>query len=196
MKKYVIYARVSTVDKQSVESQLAILREYWKSRWLTIVKEYIDKTSGSKDSRPELDLLIDDAKKRKIDWILVFRFDRYSRSLKFLISSLELFQRLWIEFISYSENIDSSSSSWKLMFTMISAFAEFERNIIKERIMSWIFNAKQKWIILGRPKVDTDIEKIIKLKESWLSFRDIADKLKLKKSNVYNKYNSYMLIQV
>ncbi len=191
-----IYARVSTIDKQDLQTQLLPLREYSKARGFTIYKEYTDKISWWKESRPELDKLLEDAQKRKIDWVLVFRFDRFSRSTRQLINTLELFNNIWVNFISYQEQIDTSSPMWKVLFTMISAFAEFEKSIIQERVRAWIHKARIKWKTLWRPKVDTDILKIVKLKESWMTFRDIAEKMKLKKSNVYNKYNSYKLNQV
>ena len=133
---------------------------------------------------------MNDVNKRKIDWVLVFRFDRFSRSTKQLINTLELFNSLWVDFISYNENIDTSTPAWKVLFTMIWAFAEFERSIIKERVKSWLEKAKKKWVKLWRPKVYWNTNEIIKLKNTWLSFREIATKLWLKKSNVYNIYNS------
>lgn len=196
MKKIAIYWRTSTTDKQDLDTQLIPLREFAKARWFFIYNEYVDKISWWKENRPELDKLMEDAQKRKIDWVLVFRFDRFSRSTKHLINTLELFNNLWIDFISYNENIDTSTPVGKVLFTMISAFSEFEKSIIQERVRAWIHKARIKWKTLWRPKVDTDILKIVKLKESWKTFRDIAEKMKLKKSNVYNKYNSYMLNQV
>ncbi|NUJ97488.1 recombinase family protein [Candidatus Gracilibacteria bacterium] len=196
MKRIAIYGRTSTTDKQDLDTQLIPLREYAKARGFFIYNEYVDKISGGKESRPELDKLIEDAQKRKIDGVLVFRFDRFSRSTRHLINSLELFNNLGIDFISYNENIDTSTPVGKVLFTMISAFSEFEKSIIQERVRAGIHKARVKGKTLGRPKVDTDILKIVKLKESGMTFRDIAEKMKLKKSNVYNKYNSYKLNQV
>ena len=187
-----IYARVSTLDKQNLDTQLIPLREYAKARWFEIYKEYTDKISWAKENRPWLNQLLDDAKKRKIQTILILRFDRFSRSTRQLINSLELFNTLWIDFISYTENIDTSSAAWKVLFTMIWAFAEFERSIIRERVIAWLNRVKAKGVILGRPKIYVDKNKIVKLKESWLSFRQIADKMKLKKSNVYSIYKECM----
>ncbi len=191
-----IYARVSTLDKQDLDTQLIPLREYAKARWFTIFKEYVDKISWSKENRPNLDLLMNDVKKRKIDWVLVFRFDRFSRSTKHLINTLELFNSLWVNFISFNENIDTSTPAGKVLFTMIWAFAEFERSIIKERVKAGINKARSKWVILWRPKIYANKSKILSLKEKWLSFREIAEKMKLKKSNVYNIYKECMLNKV
>ncbi|NVP18061.1 recombinase family protein [Candidatus Gracilibacteria bacterium] len=193
MKKVGIYTRVSTRDKQDLEVQLLPLRQYAQARGFFIYKEYSDKISGAKESRPGLDSLMDDAKKRKIDSVLIFRFDRFSRSTKQLINSLDLFNSLGIDFISYSENIDTSSPAGKVLFTMISAFAEFERNIIGERVRAGIEKAKANGVTLGRKKLDVNIKRIVKLKEEGMTYRDIADKMRLKKSYVYNKYKEYKL---
>ncbi len=187
-----IYARVSTIDKQDLQTQLLPLREYSKARGFTIYKEYTDKISWWKESRPELDKLLEDAQKRKIDWVLVFRFDRFSRSTRQLINTLELFNNLWVNFISYQEQIDTSSPMWKVLFTMISAFAEFEKSIIQERVVAWLEKARKQWKTLWRPKIYWDIDKIAELKEKWYSFDKIAKKMNLKKTYVYYTYKEYL----
>lgn len=187
-----IYARVSTIDKQDLDTQLLPLREYCRARWFEIYKEYTDKMSWWKESRPELDKLLEDAYKRKYDSVLVFRFDRFSRSTSQLIRSLDLFNNLNINFISYSENIDTSSPAWKVLFTMISAFSEFEKSIIQERVRAWLNKARKQGKILWRPKIDWDIDKIAELRERWFSFDKIAKKMKLKKTYVYYTYKEYL----
>lgn len=187
-----IYARVSTIDKQDLQTQLLPLREYSKARGFTIYKEYTDKISWWKENRPELDKLLEDAQKRKIDWVLVFRFDRFSRSTRQLINTLELFNNLWVNFISYQEQVDTSSPMWKVLFTMISAFAEFEKSIIQERVIAWLEKARKQWKTLWRPKIYWDIDKIAELKEKWYSFDKIAKKMNLKKTYVYYTYKEYL----
>lgn len=187
-----IYARVSTIDKQDLDTQLLPLREYCRARWFEIYKEYTDKMSWWKESRPELNKLLEDAHKRKYDSVLVFRFDRFSRSTSQLIRSLDLFNNLNINFISYSENIDTSSPAWKVLFTMISAFSEFEKSIIQERVRAWLDKARKQGKILWRPKIDWDIDKIAELRERWFSFDKIAKKMKLKKTYVYYTYKEYL----
>jgi len=186
-----IYARISTFDKQDLDTQLIPLREYAKSRWFEIYDEYTDTVSWTKDSRPWLNRLIEDSQKRKIDWILVYRFDRFSRNLKHLVNSLDLFNSIWVNFISYFENIDTSSSIWKLLFWIIWAFAEFEKDLISDRVKEWLNKARVKWKSIWRPKVYIDVEKVAELKEKWLSFRDIAKKMKLKPSSVHFAYQKY-----
>jgi DNA invertase Pin-like site-specific DNA recombinase len=128
-----IYARVSTRD-QSCELQVRDLRSYCAARqWEAI--EYIDTGfSGSKESRPELNNLMDAARKRQFDAIVVWRFDRFARSTKHLLTALEEFRALGIQFISFQENIDTSSALGQALFTIVSAVAQLERDLIRERV--------------------------------------------------------------
>jgi len=129
-----LYARVSTTE-QSNESQLLDLRRYVSDRGWQTYKEYCDNgISGTKDSRPTLNELMGDAKKRKFDAVLVWRFDRFARSTRHLINALEEFKNLGIDFVSYQENIDTSSPLGGAIFTIISAVAQLERDIIAERV--------------------------------------------------------------
>jgi len=184
MKKVWIYARVSTIDKQDLETQLLLLKEYAKQRWRDIYNIYTDKISGSKEKRPWLDMLMDDAFKRKFDVVLVFRFDRMSRSTKHLITTLEQFKSLWIDFVSYQENIDTGTSIWQILFTLIWAFAEFERNVLRERVVAWLDRARQQWTKLWRPKKRVNTDLVVSLREEWLSLQKIADRIWVWKSSI------------
>ena len=182
-----LYMRVST-SEQSVEMQRADLRQYCEHRRFTIFHEYSDEgVSGTKDRRPALDHLMDDAKKRRFGTVLVWRFDRFARSTKHLISALEEFNHLRIAFISYQENIDTSSPLGKAMFTIVSAIAELERNIIVERIKAGMANAKARGVRFGpRPKVDSQLcQQISRMRAEGHSIRAIARSLRLAKSTVY-----------
>jgi DNA invertase Pin-like site-specific DNA recombinase len=172
-----IYCRVSTSD-QSVEMQLADLRSYCMQRGFTIFREYSDHgISGTKERRPALDELMADARKRKFDAVLVWRFDRFARSTKHLVTSLEEFQHLGIAFLSFHENVDTTSSLGKAMFTIISAIAELERNIIVERIKGGLRRAKALGKKIGRPGLQMDTERIMSLKIQGLSIRAIAKEM-------------------
>lgn len=187
MKRVWIYARVSTTDKgQDLTTQTLPLKEYAKQRGRTITKVYTDQISWSKEKRPWLDELMNDACKRKFDVVLVFRFDRMSRSTKQLITTLDTFRALGIDFVSYNENIDTSTPTWKMMFTMISAFAEFERSVIQERVKVWLLRAKKQGKKLWRPKKYVSKIKIQELRKAWCSIRDIAKKMKVSKSLVWS----------
>ena len=124
MKKVAIYARVSTSNKgQDLNTQLLPLKKYCKDKKRDIVQVYTDIMSWTKESRPSLNSLLDDAKEQKFDTVLVFRFDRISRSTKQLIDLLEKFRKLNISFISLNENIDTTTPTGAMMFTIIAAFA-------------------------------------------------------------------------
>ena len=172
-----IYARVSTKD-QSCELQVRDLRAYCTARGFDLVREYVDVgQSGAKDSRPELNKLMDDARKRQFDAIVVWRFDRFARSTKHLLSALEEFRSLGIQFISYQENIDTSSALGQALFTIVSAVAQLERDLIRERVSAGIRNARANGKKLGRPKSAVDRERILELKAQGHSLRQIAEKL-------------------
>lgn len=162
MKTVAIYTRVST-EEQSSDMQLIDLKEYVERRGYTIYEIYEDVISGATKERKALDRLMDDAKKRKFDVVLVWRFDRFARSLKMLVDSLALFQELGIDFISYKENIDTTTSMGRLIFHINSAYAEFEREIIRDRVRAGVKVKREKnnnqW---GRKMLSNELQQQIK----------------------------------
>ena len=181
-----IYARVSTLD-QDPGLQLRELRSYVKSRGLHVAGEFIDQVSGAKDDRPELNHLWQAVKARKVDTVLVWKFDRFARSTKQLIDALEEFRHLGVDFISITEQIDTSSPIGKAMFTMISAIAEFERSLISERVRAGIAKARAHGKRHGRSPIDREtVKKIKKLRSKKLSLRQIAAQLGISKDTVAN----------
>jgi DNA invertase Pin-like site-specific DNA recombinase len=184
-----IYARVSTKE-QSCEMQMRDLRAYCAARGFTIIRECIDiGQSGAKDSRPELNELMADARKRKFDSILVWRFDRFARSTKHLLLALEEFRSLGVQFISYQENIDTSSPLGQALFTIVSAVAQLERDLIRERVSAGIRNARANGKKLGRPSVKANLEDILQLKAEGHSLRKIAAKLGIGDGTVRDRLN-------
>lgn len=185
--KVAIYCRVSTSD-QSVAMQQADLRRYCEQRDFARFAEYIDEgISGTKQQRPALDRLMLDAKKRLFDTVLCWRFDRFARSTKHLITALDEFRHLGIEFISYQENIDTGSPLGKAMFTIVAAIAELERNIIAERIRGGIRRAREEGKRFGRRPI-TDREllgTVLRMKAQGRSIRAIAEAVKVSKSFVH-----------
>jgi DNA invertase Pin-like site-specific DNA recombinase len=172
-----IYARVSTKD-QSCQLQIRDLRAYCAARGFDLVREYVDVgQSGAKDSRPELNILMDDARKRQFDALVVWRFDRFARSTKHLLTALEEFRSLGIQFISYQENIDTSSALGQAMFTIVSAVAQLERDIIRERVNAGICNARANGKRLGRPSVMASVDRILELRAQGHSLQQIATEL-------------------
>jgi len=185
--KIAIYARVSTNNgQQSPEMQLQALREYCAARQFKIYHEYVDRGfSGSKDSRPALNQLMDDAKKRKFDAVLVWKFDRFARSTKHLITALEEFKNLGIDFISYSENLDTSSPMGKAMFTIVSAIAELERSLIVERVKGGLQAAKKRGKKLGRPGRVVNQKEFRKFLSEGMSINAATKKLHIPTTTAY-----------
>src|ERR1017187_4652909 len=172
-----LYCRVSTKD-QRCDMQMRDLRAYCSARGLTIIREYIDiGQSGAKDSRPELNELMADARKRKFDSVVVWRFDRFARSTKHLLLALEEFRSLGVQFISYQENIDTSSPLGQALFTIVSAVAQLERDLIRERVNAGIRNARACGKQLGRPRRIVNRDEILRLRSQGASIRQIADRL-------------------
>ncbi len=185
-----IYARVSTKD-QSCELQVRDLRAYCTARGFDLVREYVDVgQSGAKDSRPELNKLMDDARKRKFDAVVVWRFDRFARSTKHLLLALEEFRSIGIAFTSYQENIDTSSPLGQALFTIVSAVAQLERDLIRERVTAGIRNARFNGKTLGRPKRTIDRQEILRLKAAGHSLRYIAAALGVGYGTVRIRLNS------
>jgi DNA invertase Pin-like site-specific DNA recombinase len=141
-----IYARVSTSNHgQDAGLQTRDLRQFAEARGWKLEDEYVDSgVSGAKDSRPELNRLMADAKRRRFDTVLVWKLDRFGRSLRHLVNALAEFESLGIAFVSLSDNLDLSTASGRLMFNIIGAMAEFERALIQERVKAGIRNAPLK----------------------------------------------------
>ncbi len=189
-----LYARVSTLDKgQDTEVQLRDLRSYAQARGWSVISEYVDKgQSGAKDRRPELDRLMEDARKRKIDLIVCWRLDRLGRSLKHLILTLDELQGLGVGFVSYNENLDLTTSTGRLMFQLLGAFAEFERNMVKERVIAGLNHAKAKGKKLGRPEVDLDPVKLNEMRgKRGLTLRAMAKELNVSIGLVHKTLSKY-----
>src|SRR6516162_5881977 len=156
-----IYARVSTKD-QNCDLQLRDLRVYCAARGFSVQREYVDVgESGAKDSRPQLNELMAAARKRLFDAVVVWRFDRFARSTKHLLLALEEFRSLGIQFTSYSENIDTTSPLGQALFTIVSAVAQLERDLIRERVSAGIRNARAKGRKFGRPIRPVDQDRIL-----------------------------------
>ncbi len=148
-----IYARVSTANNgQDPTLQTRELKEYCMRRGWKVSQEYVDVgISGAREKRPQLDRLIADAHRRKFDAVVVWKFDRFARSVSHLLRALETFKALGIEFVSLSEQVDTSTPTGKMVFTVLGAVAELERSLIAERVRAGMRNAKSKGKRVGRP---------------------------------------------
>jgi DNA invertase Pin-like site-specific DNA recombinase len=184
--KIAIYARVSTVSHgQDTGMQLQDLQEFCKLREFQLVDSYIDEgVSGSKDSRPELNRLMADARKRRFDAVLVWKLDRFGRSLKHLVNALAEFQALGIAFISYKESLDMTTPAGRLMFGVIASMAEFERDLICERTKAGVAFARSKGKRIGRPRLSLQSAEVRRLKASGLSQRAVGRALGVSEGTV------------
>jgi DNA invertase Pin-like site-specific DNA recombinase len=174
-----IYARVSTSVGQSPQMQLRELREYCRRRGWKVAAEYTDKgISGAKDRRPELDKLMADAHRRKFDVVVVWKFDRFARSVSHLLRALETFNSLGIAFVSLSESIDTSTPAGKMVFTVLGAVAELERSLIGERVKAGLRNARANGTRLGRRPLrefsPADIRQLRRDRRKGTSFKQLA----------------------
>ncbi|MBX7147712.1 recombinase family protein [bacterium] len=185
MMKIAIYARVSTLNHgQDPITQLFPLREYCKNRGFEVYKEYVDYISGIKEKRPQLDQLLLEAKQRKFDAILVWKLDRLGRSLKHLVTLIDEFHALGIQFISHTEGMDTTTPAGKLLFNIVGSIAGFERDLIRERVKAGLEKAKNNGKRLGRPTANYSTARIRLLKYKGLSTRAIASSLGISNATV------------
>lgn len=167
------------------------LREYCERRGLEIVGEYVDTgISGAKERRPQLDRLLSDCRRRRLDAVLVYRYDRFARSLRHLVNALEEFRALGIDFISLHEGVDTSTPNGRLVFGIFASIAEFERELIRDRVKSGIAAARSKGKKLGRPRVVVDATQIARLRASGASWPSIARQLGVSVGTVYQAARS------
>jgi DNA invertase Pin-like site-specific DNA recombinase len=192
MKRAALYMRVSTKNHgQTTETQACALRDYAGHRGFEIVQEYRDEgISGSKDSRPALDRLMKDAKARKFDVVVVARFDRFARSVSHLLRALEEFNHVGVDFVSLSESIDTSTPMGKMIFTVLGAVAELERNLIKERVNMGISRARKEGKRIGRPRVGVDARQVAGLRARGRSWNQIARELGIGKGTAQRAFQS------
>jgi DNA invertase Pin-like site-specific DNA recombinase len=179
--KAAIYARVSTLD-QNPEMQLLQLREYAAVRKFDVHAEYVDHVTGNIEKRKRqrskkdgaYQALMTDAHLKRFDVVLVWKFDRFARSLTGLIEALATFNALGIDFISSTQAVDTTTPMGRLFFHIVGAFAEFERELIVERVNAGLHNARLRGVVLGRPR-EFEIERLIaSMRHSGKSLREIG----------------------
>jgi DNA invertase Pin-like site-specific DNA recombinase len=181
-KRAAIYARVSTIPNQSPQMQLDVLREFSARCGYDVVGEYVDHgVSGAKERRKQLDSMMDAVRKRKVDVVLVYRFDRFARSVQHLVNALHEFDALGVQFVSYSENIDTGNPLGRALFVIASCLSELERNLIIERSREGVARAVARGSVLGRPKVKVDPHEVLHLRAQGLGLRTIGKRLGVSK---------------
>ncbi len=187
-KKAAIYARVSTFEKgQDPETQLIQLREYVSRRGFDLVGEYVDYASGTTEHREQYQLMLDLVRKRKIDVVLVWRYDRFARSTQALVNALKEFHSLKVDFISYQENIDTTTPQGELIFNIMASLAQFESTLISSRVKAGMARAKAQGKRISRPPLSENIQlKIKELFEQEKSINQIRKDIGISYGSVWN----------
>jgi DNA invertase Pin-like site-specific DNA recombinase len=174
--KIAIYARVSTPE-QTVETQLRALWRFSEARGWDVHREYVDVgVSGSRAAKPEFDLLMKDARALRFKVVLVWKFDRVFRSVQHMLQALQEFRELGIDFVSMTEAIDTTTAAGKMVFTMLAAVAEFEKDLIRERTRAGLARARAAGKRIGRPRRLVDVAQVEELHQDH-SFRQISKML-------------------
>jgi DNA invertase Pin-like site-specific DNA recombinase len=182
--KVAVYARVST-DPQDPEVQLMALRAHAAQRGWQVVEEFVDRgVSGARERRPALDRLLKAAWAGRFQVVLVWRFDRFARSVKHLVGALETFRSLNVGFVSLQEQLDTATPIGQAMFTIIGAMAQLERDIIRERVKAGLERAKARGIRLGRPRIPVVADDLVALRAQGLSVGEMARRLRCSRSTV------------
>src|SRR5215472_13823742 len=191
-KRAALYVRVSTTNRatrnqavfeQNPEVQEQPLWQMAEQRGWSVTKVYSDRMSGSKEDRPGLKALMQDARRGAFDVVVVWRFDRFARSIEQLVFALAEFRTLGIDFVSSQEALDTSTPMGKAMFTVIGAMAELERNVIRERVVAGMEHARHHGTktgnAIGRPKRVFDRGEVVRLRATGLSIERIARQMRL-----------------
>ena len=187
-KRVAIYARVST-DKQTCENQLNELRSIAERMQYIVVDEFIDEgISGATSSRPALDALMKSATQRRFDMVMCWSIDRLGRSLQNLIEILNELQSLKVDLFFMQQGMDTSTSAGRMMFSIFGALAEFERNLIRERVIAGQQRAISQGVKMGRPtKMNDGMKNAIKLlRGRGIGIKQIARELKIGIGTVYS----------
>ena len=181
VRRVAIYARVSTLNcGQDPKMQTRELKEYCNRRGWEVVGEYVDRgISGAKDSRPQLNRLMEDAQKRHFDITICWKFDRFARSVSHLLRALETFRALGVEFVSLTEQVDTTTPVGKMIYTVLGSVSELERCLTVERVRAGMRNARAKGKHIGRPPLrqfsEADREEIQKSRRNeGTSVRQLA----------------------
>jgi DNA invertase Pin-like site-specific DNA recombinase len=176
--KVALYARVSRADNdQDPDNQLIKLREFAHTRGFEVVAEYVDHASGALPSRPQLDRMLADARGHRFNAIIAVKIDRIGRSALNLLGMLEELDRLRVGLICTDQSFDTTGPEGKLLFTVLSGVAEFERELIRERTRDGLARAKAQGKRIGRPPLAVSTEEIIALKAQGMSLREIGERV-------------------
>jgi DNA invertase Pin-like site-specific DNA recombinase len=179
-----LYARVSTNDQQTLAMQNRAMRDYAARRGWTVVTQVREVSSGAV-RRQAREKLLEAARRREIDGVLVWRLDRWGRSLADLVATLQELAELGVGFVSLSEALDMTTATGRPMAGLLSVFAQFEHDLLRERVRAGLAEARLNGKRLGRPRtIDTHAARIRKLRRAGVSKAEIARRLKLPRTSV------------
>jgi DNA invertase Pin-like site-specific DNA recombinase len=183
-----LYARVSTEDRgQDPETQLRLLREYADRRGFEVAGEFVDYASGTRNDRPQYKKLMEAARRREVDVVLVWRYDRFARSTQALVNALMEFRALGVDFISHQENVDTTTPQGELVFGMMASLAQFESSLIGERVRAGMARARAQGKRVSRPPIpEATRRKIEELAQAGHSINGIAKELKVAYGTAWN----------
>ena len=181
-----LYARVSTSGHgQDPQLQLDELRQVAEARGWVVAQEFVDEgVSGARERRPALDALMASVRKGEVDVVAVWRFDRFARSVRHLLSALDEFRTLEVEFLSLRENIETTTPMGRAMFTLCAVVSELEREILRERVQAGVDRAQAQGKQLGRPRRDLDLRAARLLLDEGHSVRQVADLVNIPRSTL------------
>jgi DNA invertase Pin-like site-specific DNA recombinase len=179
-----LYARVSTSDQQTIPLQIRALREYAARRSWTIAMQVKEVGSGA-SQRQQREKLLNAARRREIDVVLVWRLDRWGRSVADLLATLQELQHLGVGFVSLAEALDLTTPAGRAMAALLAVFAEFEKEILRERVRAGLAHARQNGQTLGRPATAArHAPEIRKLHRAGVSKAEIARRLEIGRTSV------------
>jgi DNA invertase Pin-like site-specific DNA recombinase len=183
-----LYARVSTDDRgQDPETQLRQLREYADRRGFAVAAEFVDFASGTRNDRPQFKRLMEAARRREVDVVLVWRYDRFARSTQALVNALMEFRALGVDFISYQENVDTTTPQGELVFGLMASLAQFESALIGERVRAGMARARAQGKRVSRPPIPAATRRRIEeLARAGRSINGIAKELEVAYGTAWN----------
>jgi DNA invertase Pin-like site-specific DNA recombinase len=191
-RKVAIYARVSTgKQEQSLDEQVRILEDYCRRNDFEVLDIFQETASGAKDDRTELSKMMHEVEmlRNQFNTVVVQKFDRFSRSLQSLINNIEFLREHKVDFISVMDGVDTTTPQGKLMFHITGAFAEFERNLIRERTKIGMDRARREGLICHRPRKSVDVDRVIALYNSGVKMGEIARIYKCSQVTLWNRLN-------
>jgi DNA invertase Pin-like site-specific DNA recombinase len=194
MERVALYLRVSTSD-QDCAMQESELRDYCQRRQWEVCEVYQDVMSGAKDRRPALTRLVADARRGRFQVVACYRLDRLGRSLQHLIATVDQLHKHGVDFVSMTEAIDFTGPTGQLMFHLLASFAEFERQVIRQRVKSGVAEAKRRGKHCGRPRAVVDADRIESMRQAGLSWSRIAADLSQKVGAVRTAHKRYLALQ-